>query len=242
MKGAENIETHKKYKNGETYNALTIINDDAGRTKGGDRLVECKCLCGKKIKTRCSYLGNGHTKTCGCLNGTKTKKHGMYKSKEYRAWVGINRACHNPKAAHYHKYGGAGITVCDEWRKSFDNFLSDMGLCPSQSHILLRKDVNLDFSSENTYWGNGLERILSRKKWSGTSSRYKGVYWIKSRKKWRSEIKVGDKKHHLGYFHSESDAYRAFCDAHVKFRGCPVQNGDCQDQVTTLTRRIEGNN
>lgn len=33
-----------------------------------------------------------------------------------RIWDGIIRRCDNPNAGFYHRYGGRGITVCDEWR------------------------------------------------------------------------------------------------------------------------------
>lgn len=33
-----------------------------------------------------------------------------------RIWGGIIRRCDNPNAEFYHRYGGRGITVCDEWR------------------------------------------------------------------------------------------------------------------------------
>ena len=35
--------------------------------------------------------------------------------------------CTNPNAKKYPLYGGAGVTVCDRWLNSFENFLADMG-------------------------------------------------------------------------------------------------------------------
>ena len=35
--------------------------------------------------------------------------------------------CHNPKHCSYKYYGGKGVKVCARWRKSFKNFLNDMG-------------------------------------------------------------------------------------------------------------------
>lgn len=37
-------------------------------------------------------------------------------------YYGMIRRCHDPRRKDYYKYGGHGITVCDEWRESFTNF------------------------------------------------------------------------------------------------------------------------
>lgn len=46
------------------------------------------------------------------------------------SWNRCKSRCHNPKDPDYARYGGAGITVCDHWRYSFENFLEDMGPRP----------------------------------------------------------------------------------------------------------------
>lgn len=40
----------------------------------------------------------------------------------YRVWDGIIQRCCNPKTKNYHNYGGRGIQLYDEWRKSFGTF------------------------------------------------------------------------------------------------------------------------
>lgn len=37
-------------------------------------------------------------------------------------WWGAYRRCHDPRRKDYPKYGGRGITMCAEWRESFDTF------------------------------------------------------------------------------------------------------------------------
>jgi hypothetical protein len=44
----------------------------------------------------------------------------------------------------------------------------------------------------------------------GKSSRFKGVYWNKNRKKWISFISHNRKYHHIGYFDNEADAASAY--------------------------------
>ncbi len=43
-----------------------------------------------------------------------TKLNGVY-------WAMVHR-CHSPSVAKYKNYGARGISVCDEWRKSFQSF------------------------------------------------------------------------------------------------------------------------
>ena len=46
----------------------------------------------------------------------------MSSSSLYDIWYGAIRRCHDPRRKDYPKYGGRGITVCDEWRSSFETF------------------------------------------------------------------------------------------------------------------------
>lgn len=54
----------------------------------------------------------------------------------------------------------------------------------------------------------------------GSSSRYRGVCWVKRRGCWRAEAKVAGQRHYLGYFHDEDDAgeaARRFRAEHMPF-------------------------
>lgn len=52
-----------------------------------------------------------------------------------------------------------------------------------------------------------------------TSSKYKGVSWLKESKKWRAAINIDGKKISLGCFVSESDAAIAYNEAAKKYHG-----------------------
>lgn len=49
------------------------------------------------------------------------KSHGESNTKLYRVWRSMHTRCDNPNSKSYPRYGGRGITVCDEW-KSYESF------------------------------------------------------------------------------------------------------------------------
>jgi len=74
------------------------------------------------------------------------------KPPEYQVWVDMNHRCRNSEYAGWHNYGGRGISVCEEWRKSFDIFLSDMGSRPTPKHQIDRVNNNGNYESLNCRW------------------------------------------------------------------------------------------
>src|SRR5688572_22665668 len=78
--------------------------------------------------------------------------HGMRKSLTYAAWGAMKQRCTNKKLACYPKYGGRGITVCERWMHSFENFLADVGEKPAKGYSLERVDNNKGYEPGNVIW------------------------------------------------------------------------------------------
>lgn len=62
------------------------------------------------------------------------------------------------------------------------------------------------------------QRILPKAR-KGASSKYKGVSYIQTKKRWRAALKVDGQSLTIGHFHNEADAARAYNKAALKHFG-----------------------
>lgn len=141
---------------GKKFNKLTIIGDLGlvQEQTRRQRYVRCRCDCGNEIECRLNGLQQGHPQSCGCAireSARRRATHDMTDSRVYNIWVGMRQRILNPKASGYANYGGRGITFDPTWN-SFEQFIEDMGLPPSESHTLDRRDPNGNYCKGNCRW------------------------------------------------------------------------------------------
>lgn len=122
---------------------------------------ECQCECGCLKNIGSTNLRKGLIKSCGCLaidvRRTTFLTHGHSRlgkiSPEYRAWSDAKDRCTNPKKINWHRYGGRGVIMCEEWMESFEAFLNHVGLRPSPKHSLDRyPNNNGNYEPGNVRW------------------------------------------------------------------------------------------
>lgn len=145
----------KRISVGSVIGEFTVVEQIDGHT------FKVNCSCGNSVVKDATDLLRSRTGRCKkCHIVTQTKP--LRDTPEYQIWHGMKQRCHNLRDTQYQSYGGRGIVVCDQWRHSFDSFISDMGLRPSPNHSIDRINNDGNYEKSNCRWATAKEQAHNK--------------------------------------------------------------------------------
>lgn len=153
---------------GQKFGRLRVIGySGESRTRS---MFSCECDCGEICIVLGNRLKNGHTKSCGCysrdIQSMVHKIHGLSNGKDqlYSIWRTIKARCSNQNTWNYNRYGGRGISICDEWKDDPKNFIE---WCRKNGYkqglSIDRKDNDGNYEPDNCKFSTPKEQARNRR-------------------------------------------------------------------------------
>ena len=155
---------------GQKFGRLTVIR--RSETVNKHTMWLCVCDCGNEIIADAYNIKTGHTSSCGCIQRERTAEanctHGMRKTRLYRIWGCMKNRCYQKSYHGFKHYGGRGITVCDEWRNSFEAFYEWAMANGYAEHLTIdRIDVNGNYCPDNCKWATMADQNKNKRAVNG---------------------------------------------------------------------------
>lgn len=149
---------------GTRYERLTICGTP--HIDGKNTIYKCLCDCGNYSTVTASKFGV--TKSCGCARADTSKSkattHGASHTRLYNIWISMRSRCCNPNIKEFKYYGLRGISVCQEWNKSYEVF-SEWAISNGYKYDLSidRIDTNGPYSPDNCKWSSQTQQCRNRR-------------------------------------------------------------------------------
>lgn len=117
--------------------------------------------------TKCETSLHGHMNVCKkCTNERESARiKGNDRAYLLRTFTGMRHRCYNSKRENYYKYGGRGITICQEWLDNPDSFI-EWALSNGFKRELSidRIDNREGYSPDNCQWSTSKEQARNTRR------------------------------------------------------------------------------
>lgn len=136
---------------GQSFNRLTVVS-----IVNGNQCISV-CVCGKSKQLNVCHIKSGRVKSCGCLHKdnliTRNSTHNLSRHPLHTIWTNMKSRCYNHKNDRYSRYGGRGITVCNEWLNNFKVFY-DWAIANGWEDGLSieRNEIDKNYNEYNCKW------------------------------------------------------------------------------------------
>lgn len=163
---------------GKKYGRLKVI--EIIKPKKGLTKWRCKCDCGNEYIGIGKNIKYGNIKSCGCIAKELEENAIVYK-RIYKVFRGMIDRCYNPNNKNFKKYGGRGITICEEWKKNPREFIEwayENGYdekAKKRECTIERIDVNGNYEPSNCKWVDMKMQAKKRRR-SGRIAKKYNIY------------------------------------------------------------------
>lgn len=171
------------------FDSLLIINKK--------RKVKAVCPhCKKDRLVRVDYFKHSIMGLCMHCSKKISTRHGFHNHSIYHAWEHMKNRCFNKNFKQFMDYGGRGITVCDEWSNSPEEFIIWSLLNGWEEGLTIdRRDNDGNYEPSNCRWVDRFTQMENtRDLHSDNTSGYKGVSFDKKSNSWRAYYSKKNKR------------------------------------------------
>ena len=197
----------------------------------------CKCDCGNFVEIVGIDLRSGHTKSCGCIHSEQlanrnkemsysntydlTGEYGIgydFKGREFY----FDLEDYDKIKDDYWFVNGNGYVVTSNYKKHMHRVI--MGIDNEdwtniQVDHIHGENTKHDNRKSNLRVVNSSQNGMNKPMYSNNTSGRTGVYWNKSRNRWKVIIQVNKKSKYIGMYKNFEDAVKARKEAEDKYYG-----------------------